>query len=79
MASRSNVTSDTMFEQLDDRARYHLTHKTRHDLTLADLRAVGAPRETIRQVADAARAAYLSDPAFHWQDGDVARLLDELL
>ena len=79
MASLSNLAPDIQVAQLADRARYHLDHKTRHDLTLADLRALGASREVIRQVADQARAAYLSDPASHWQDGDVARLLDELL
>jgi hypothetical protein len=68
-----------MVEQLDGRARYHLRHKSPYGVALAELRAVGAPSELIREVADSARARYLADPALRWQDGDVARLLDDLL
>jgi len=79
MASRTSVTLGIMIAQLDGRVRYHLEHKTRYDVALTDLRAVGAPPEIVQEVADSARAAYLADPAFSWQDGDVARLLDGLL
>jgi hypothetical protein len=79
MASRTNITPGIQIDQLDGRARYHLQRKTPHAETLDDLRTIGAPPEIIRQVADSARAAYLADPAFRWQDGDVARLLDDLL
>ncbi len=78
MASRSNVTDGTLIAQLDGRARYHLQHKTPHAEALAALRDVGAPPEIVRQVADSARERYLAEPASHWQDGDVARLLDHL-
>lgn len=79
MASRTNVTPGIQIAQLDGRARYHLNHKTPHEETLDDLRAVGAPPEIIREAADSARAGYLADPALRFQDGDVARLLDCLL
>jgi hypothetical protein len=79
MTSRSNVTEDVLVAQLDGRARYHLQHKSTHAAALDDLRSIGAPPEIIRQAADSARTAYLADPAFRWQEGDVARLLDDLL
>jgi hypothetical protein len=79
MATRTNLTPGVQVAQLDGRARYHLTHKTPHRETLDDLRAVCTDAEIIRQAAESARASYLADPALRFQDGDVARLLDELL
>jgi hypothetical protein len=79
MAPRTNITPRIQIAQLDGRARYHLSHKSPHNVTIDDLRAVGAPPDVIRRAADSARAGYLPDPALRFQDGDVARLLDELL
>ena len=77
-SSRSNVTDGILIAQLDGRAGYHFQRNTPHDEALAALRGVGAPPAIVRQVADAARERYLAEPASHWQDGDVARLLDIL-
>lgn len=79
MASRTNVTPGIQIAQLDGRARYHLEHKSPHDVAIAALRDVGAPVDVIRAAAESARAAYLADPALRFQSGDVARLLDYLL
>ncbi|MBA2953444.1 hypothetical protein GON03_03900 [Nocardioides sp. MAH-18] len=79
MASRSNITPGIQLAQLDGRARYHLTNNTPREAALDDLRSIGAPPDQIREAADSARFRYLSDPRLRFQDGDVARLLEELL
>lgn len=79
MASRTNVSAGITIAQLDGRARYHLEHQSPRDVALAELRAIGATPDLIRQAAESARRAHASGPVANWQSGPVADLLDALL